>query len=1208
MKINDMFTKPITRDLQGVVIAGEDADDKLAQELEEYVVTRELQKHFATFFANYKKGLLGKVPGMGVWISGFFGSGKSHLLKILALLLENREVNGKKALDYFIDDHKISDSMVLADMKLAANSSSDVILFNIEAKSDSGLKTSKEHIVDIFNKVFNEMQGFYGDLPQVADLERNLSNQGRYEEFKERFQALQGRFWEDTRHNFSFIQDKIVKVLVDMKFMSEDAARNWCRTVLDVYRISPEAFGTRLEEYLATKEPNHHIIFLIDELGQYIGNDSDLMLNMQTVTEELGQRFNGKVWIAVTSQQDIDSVTTNMKKYDYSKIQGRFDTRLSLSSANVDIVIKKRVLEKTDTATQTLKLLYSQNDTVIKNLIVFNDSVEKKLYANDTNFAEIYPFIPYQFNLLASVLTSIRTHGASGKHLSEGERSMLALFKDSAAFIKDEETGAISPFYKFYDALDEFLDHSHRSVIIKAYDNSIINPEHKRDEVFAINVLKTLFLIKYVPEIEANVENITSLMVDNIHNDRLALKAQVEAALRVLTQQMLVQKNGSVYVFLTNEEQEINNEIEREDIETSAVVAKAAELIFAGILNSDKYRYPAFNGRYTFSFNQVVDDRPVGNKKGDFSLHIITPWYTGGRDETTLKMRSSQGDEVFVLLPSDAAFLEELRSSMKIENFLRRNTSVKLTKYESIKIAKGAEMRERNENATIYLEDAMKKATIFVGGDILRIPEKDIKNKINDALERVVKTIYFKLSYIDTAVSDSDIRDLLTDDGSAIRIGAIADDKLNEHAVDDMMHFVNTYSKMHAKLTMKTVKDQFKNAPYGYVDDDIDWLVAWLFKHGNITLSVNGENVSLTNRTAKEIFDFLTKKQYLENLMLEERVKVPEREKKAVTNVSRELFKLSISSEDEDAMMAAFKKGCENKIYQIDQLLPEYNLYPYPGKIILEDSEKLLQELINIPRPLEFCKRVFDAQDDLLDLSDDLGPIFEFFKSNQKEIFKNALDILKLYDDSKAYLYNKDLTAIIDEIQLIVGQSDPYGSIYKLPELREKFDNMYVDILENEAKPVIETIREEKQRVLDVLEDKPYKDEKIGSYKQAFDELIENAQTSRNISEVRGNKDKADALKLRFLDDMEELDQSLAEEEAKKKADHQQADHPEKETIYPPPVEVKVKQTKNISIKSVAKTASWRLENEEDIEKCLTELKKSLMAQLAEDTIINIEL
>lgn len=186
--------------------------------------------------------------------------------------------------------------------------------------------------------------------------------------------------------------------------------------------------------------------------------NSQLMLNLQTVTEDLGTACQGKVWVVVTSQQDIDAVAKDMglRSNDFSKITSRFDTRLSLSSANVDEVIKKRILDKTTTAEQTLKLLYEQKSTIIKNLIVFNDGVEKKLYADDKDFASVYPFVPYQFNLLASVLTSIRTHGASGKNLSEGERSMLALFKESAVSLMNRKCGALIPFNVFYDALHQF--------------------------------------------------------------------------------------------------------------------------------------------------------------------------------------------------------------------------------------------------------------------------------------------------------------------------------------------------------------------------------------------------------------------------------------------------------------------------------------------------------------------------------------------------------------------------------------------------------------------------------------------------------------------------------------------------------------------------------------------------------------------------------
>lgn len=130
-------------------------------------------------------------------------------------------------------------------------------------------------------------------------------------------------------------------------------------------------------------------MFLVDEIGQYIGDDSKLMLNLQTVTEELGRQCKGKAWVIVTSQQDIDSIT-KVKGNDFSKIQGRFDTRLSLSSANVDAVIRKRVLEKIDAAAQTFRLYYERQATVIKNLMIFDDKAEKKLYANADDFSEAY--------------------------------------------------------------------------------------------------------------------------------------------------------------------------------------------------------------------------------------------------------------------------------------------------------------------------------------------------------------------------------------------------------------------------------------------------------------------------------------------------------------------------------------------------------------------------------------------------------------------------------------------------------------------------------------------------------------------------------------------------------------------------------------------------------------------------------------------------
>ena len=144
------------------------------------------------------------------------------------------------------------------------------------------------------------------------------------------------------------------------------------------------------------------------------------------------------------------------------------------------------------------------------------------MYSDSENFAEVYPFIPYQFNLLGSVLTAIRTYGASGKHLADGERSMLALFQESAVSLMQQNIGALVSFNMFYEALEEFIDHSHKGVILKALDNTHLNPD-KADRCFDVEVLKTLFMIKYVKEIEPNAENITTLMVPYLDVDRHAL-------------------------------------------------------------------------------------------------------------------------------------------------------------------------------------------------------------------------------------------------------------------------------------------------------------------------------------------------------------------------------------------------------------------------------------------------------------------------------------------------------------------------------------------------------------------------------------------------------------------------------------------------------------------------------------------------------------
>jgi len=1203
MHISEMFAKPIDRDMKGVIKVGQADEENIRQELEEYVVTREMQQHFASFFSAYKKSVNGGTDKMGVWISGFFGSGKSHFLKILSYLLANKEVDGKKALEYFSEDNKIASPAVFADMALAASVSTDVILFNIDSKSDVSGKQSKDAIVSVFLKVFNEMQGFCGSIPILADLERTLSQQNRYDEFMRLFEADCGSSWVSSRHKFDFIQDSVVDVLAEMEFMSEAAARNWCEKATEPYNISIEDFAKLVSDYIGRKGGSHHVVFLVDEIGQYIGNDSKLMLNLQTVTEDLGTACRGKAWVIVTSQQDIDAVAKDMglRSNDFSKIQGRFDTRLSLSSANVDEVIKKRVLEKKQAADAALRLLYEQKATIIKNLIVFNDGAEKKLYADGQDFSSVYPFVPYQFNLLGDVLTSIRKHGASGKHLSEGERSMLALFKESAMTLMNREEGALVPFNVFYDALHQFLDHSHKGVISRAADNGAINPEREAD-CFNVNVLKTLFMVKYVKEITANTDNIVSLMADHIDADRIELKKRTEEALKILVRQTLVQKNGNVYVFLTDEEQEINREIEGQTVEMAEVVNKVSELIFEDIFDDKKYRCAAFNGRYTFAFNQAVDDRPYKANQGhDIGVRVLTPNSEYAGDETTLRMMAGQGREVLAVLPNDSAFLDEIRGALKIEKYLRGAATGTLTKFEQIKEAKRIEMRDRNGNAKLFLVEAMKNADIYVNGDRAQIGAKDVSARVNEALGRLVTTVYHKLVYIDAAMGETDIR-LLFDPSKQQTL--LPEGGANANAMRDVRDFIAKNSDSHTKTSMKNLMDRFMKAPYGFVEADVEWLVAKLFKNGDITFTVNGGSVTLLNKTPNELVAYVTRREYVDRLLTERREKATDSQKKTVRDLTKELFGVSLVRDDDDDMMQSVQRHSGILMNELEKYEIMQQSAPLPGKHVVFTGKALLRAILQVQLPIEFFGMLHGKREEYLDFAEDFEPVKAFFGGEQKAIYEQALKRMGIFDNSKNFIVDEQVERLAASVKAILEKTSPYAEIPKLPELLEQFTNAYMAVLDTMEAPVRAAVDEAKERVASKFANRLYQDEMGRRSHILFEEIYQKLKTCNNVAVLQNIRVEADALKMRLINEIDAKDARIAREQAEKNRAAAAATAGDEAAAPPAP---KVKKRRSISIKSINVSNSWQIETVRDVDQYIAALRTRILRELDEDTVVNIE-
>jgi len=274
--------------------------------------------------------------------------------------------------------------------------------------------------LQVFLRVFNEKLGFSGDAPHIAEMERHLVAQGVYEVFQQTFLEKKGSTWLEQRDAVDFMRDEIVASLGAALKMTPESAAAWFDNARDSYKINIESFAKLLRDYLATKPDGHRIIFLVDEVGQFIGANTQLMLTLQTITEQLGTQCQGRAWVIVTSQEDIDAAigdANKAKSQDFSKIQGRFHTRLSLASSNTDEVIGERLLAKTEAAHQALRTIYEKRADIINNQLSFvGTTVNLRGYRDAAEFVAYYPFAPYQFTLLQKIFESIRKVGATGPH------------------------------------------------------------------------------------------------------------------------------------------------------------------------------------------------------------------------------------------------------------------------------------------------------------------------------------------------------------------------------------------------------------------------------------------------------------------------------------------------------------------------------------------------------------------------------------------------------------------------------------------------------------------------------------------------------------------------------------------------------------------------------------------------------------------------
>lgn len=1004
MTLKTIFHKPVDRPIEGVIKADDEASLRL--EIEEYVLTNEVEKRLESFLDAYNN----YEGANGVWVSGFFGSGKSHLLKMLALLLENRQIDGASALDLFLP--KCGDNEILrGDLKRAVAIPSKSILFNIDQKADVISKTQLDALLAVFVKVFDEMCGYYGKQGHIAQFERDLDSRGLYEQFKSAYESAAGRTWQKGREQALLEAKNIAKAYAQATGGDEASAMGILDKYRSQYRVSIEDFAEQVHAYIERQSPDFRLNFFVDEVGQYIAENVKLMTNLQTIAESMATKCRGRAWVIVTAQEDMGTVVGEMGKQqgnDFSKIQARFANRMKLTSADVAEVIQKRLLMKTDEGVRLLSDTYHAQSNNFKTLFDFADGSQTyRNYQDRDHFIHSYPFIPYQFALFQSAIQNLSQHNAfEGKHSSVGERSMLGVFQQVAIQIGDHEIGQLATFDLMFEGI--------RTALKSNIQRAIIQAENHLDGPFAIRLLKTLFLVKYVKEFKPTVRNLCVLMLDGFNQDLPALRKRVEEALSLLEQQTYVQRNGELYEYLTDEEKDVEQEIKNTEVESADVAAELEKIVFDHVIKHRKIRYDASTSKdqgQDYPFSRKLDDRLHG-REHELAIHVISPFHEHAENEPMLRTSSTyKSDELFLILPADERLIRDILMYKRTEKYIRQNISI--TQQEAVKrilTDKGFQNRERYAELQQRVQSLMSKAKLFVAGADIEIGSEDAQTRVLRGFHELISRAYPNLRMLrGISYTEEMIKTILSNkDGTLFGSGATS---LAE-SEQELLAFIQSNNRGGVRTTLKNLLEKFERKPYGWYYAAVLCTLANLCARGKVEVRTDGNLLE-----EDELERALRNSHGHGNVVLEPQVEFTASQVRTLKEFFEDFFDAPPGAGEAKALGKETGTALQELTHQLTPLAAQASQYPFLNALtpVLEK----LKELTGKPYTW-YLTELTRQEDALLDMKESvIDPVRKFMSGPQKGIFDNARKFVQTQEPNFAYIEGDE------SAQVVASLTDP---------------------------------------------------------------------------------------------------------------------------------------------------------------------------------------
>lgn len=857
MLIRDLFSSDIDRPIEEVIKVDQTDEAILKDEIDEYQLTASIEGHFIRVLDRYLETPNKPHEGIGIWVSGFFGSGKSSFAKLLGLAIENRTIAGKGAAYRFAEKPR-DEKLRLFLRNVAERIPTDAVVFDVS--TDKGVR-GNQTLTEITYQKLLETLGYAKTL-DLAELEIHLEEEGRLGIFTGKYAELNpGKDWDRERNKVVFSIGAASRVMAELDPATYPSADSWSKGIKGRADISAGQLAERALELLNRRRGARNLVFVIDEVGQFVARDIGKMLDLQGIVQSLGRVGRGRIWLVVTSQEKLNELVGGLdgSRPEFARLMDRFPLQVHLEQSDISEVTSRRVLSKTADAQKLLRKLYEEHrGRLADHTRVTADFRLPELTAE--SFIDLYPLVPYQIELIINIVSGLRTRGSANKHVGGANRTIIKLAQQllvsEPANLASQEVGALARLDQIYDLVATNIDSDLRAKI-ESISKQVVHP-------YAQPVSKAICLLDFAKSIHRSAENIAAALHPSL--DAHSILPTVKEALAQLEASHLVRLGDGGYRIPTPSE-------DNWDRQRAAVKPRPADIRRTQIEMLKTFWQPKpsylFLDTKKFEASLTVNDR-AEVPDGDLQVHVrFAPSGKVYQEEaeTTRRRSRTETKTIFWIVPVDNHLdreTAELLMSREILSRKRDNDGV-----GALVTEEQARERRHTDEIRRLLKTAMFAGSVYFSGND-RTPDSgagEVAKVVSRLLAEALPVVFDRFEEAAARVNAKDRDALLTADnlhGLTDVFSKLSLLKTEQNQVvlrtdsgplAEVFRRIGERSSYGDAATGKYLEQELAKEPFGWEFENIRLFVLALLRAGKIEITSKSQTFdSVGAAEAKETF------------------------------------------------------------------------------------------------------------------------------------------------------------------------------------------------------------------------------------------------------------------------------------------------------------------------------------------------------------------